>query len=58
MKNWINKVVVIELGTHGHAESIKGTVIEVLDGWLKIETKSTFEFINLQEVKRIIEKKN
>lgn len=57
MEELINKLVIVELGTYSYSESIKGTVIAVMDDWLKLETKSTFELINLREVKRIIEKK-
>ena len=57
MKDLVNKKVTVELGTHGPAESIKGTVMDVSEEWLKIESKSTVEYINLREVKRIIEKR-
>ena len=39
MEELFNKLVIAELGTYGHIESIKGTVIALMDDWLKIETK-------------------
>ncbi|WP_157833190.1 DUF6897 domain-containing protein [Oceanospirillum maris] len=53
MKELQGKNVVVALGTTNFSNVVKGDVLDVSDGWLKIQTKKTLEFIRVDAIIKI-----
>jgi hypothetical protein len=48
------KKVTIHLGAvSGISDSVKGEIVEVKDGWLKLKSKTTTELIRQEMIKRV-----
>ena len=53
LKELQGKNVVVALGTTSFSNVVKGEVLDVSDGWLKIQTKKTLEFIRVDAIIKI-----
>ena len=53
LKEVQGKNVVVALGTTDFSHDVKGEVLGVSDGWLKIQTKKTLEFIRVDAIIKI-----
>jgi hypothetical protein len=54
LEQFIGQKVTLYLGTvSGISDSVKGEVVEIKDSWLKLQSKTNTELINLNRIIRI-----
>jgi hypothetical protein len=54
LKELLNKEVIVHMGIlSSFTDYIKGNIIEMSDDWIKLKTKKSIEFININKIARI-----